>query len=91
MHEGACFIHIVLIYLVYTLEKEITVMQRTNIELDERLVQQTLKLTHLKTKKELLNYALEELLHRLKRRKLLELEGKVNWIGDLDKLRESRV
>lgn len=58
-------------------------MLRTNIELDENLVKEAMRLTHKKTKKELVNYALEELLKRLKRKKLLELEGKVEWIGNL--------
>lgn len=66
-------------------------MLRTNIELDERLVKEAMKLTHKKTKKELVNYALEELLKRLKRKKILELEGKVEWTGSLDEMRKSRV
>lgn len=66
-------------------------MLRTNIELDEKLVKEAMKLTHKKTKKDLVNYALEELLSRLKRKKLLELEGKVEWTGDLAEMRKSRV
>ena len=65
-------------------------MVRTNIELDEKLVNEAMKLTHKKTKKELVNYAIEELISRLKRKKLLELEGKVEWIGDLGEMRKSR-
>jgi Arc/MetJ family transcription regulator len=66
-------------------------MLRTNIELDEKLVKEAMKLTHKNTKKELVNYALEELLKRFKRKKLLELEGKVEWTGSLDEMRKSRV
>ncbi len=66
-------------------------MLRTNIELDEKLVKEAMKLTNKKTKKELVNYALEELLKRFKRKKLLELEGKVEWTGNLDEMRKSRV
>ncbi len=66
-------------------------MLRTNIELDEELVAEALKLTHKKTKKEVVNYALKELVSRLKRKKLLELEGRVKWSGDLRKMRKSRV
>ena len=65
-------------------------MLRTNIELDEKLVNEAMKLTHKKTKKELVNYALEELISRLKRKKLLELEGKVEWTGNLSEMRKSR-
>jgi|Deesub1362A_J573_1020465.scaffolds.fasta_scaffold00093_116 Arc/MetJ family transcription regulator len=66
-------------------------MLRTNIELDEKLVNEAMKLTRKKTKKELVNYALKELVSKLKRKSLLELEGKVKWTGNLDKMRKSRV
>jgi Arc/MetJ family transcription regulator len=66
-------------------------MLRTNIELDEKLVNEAMKLTHIKTKKELVNYAIEELVHKIKRKKILDLEGKVEWTGDLSEMRKSRV
>jgi Arc/MetJ family transcription regulator len=66
-------------------------MLRTNIELDEKLVKEAMRLTHKKTKKEIVNYALEELVSRTKRKKLLELEGKVIWEGNLPEMRKSRV
>jgi len=66
-------------------------MLRTNIELDEKLVDEAMKLTDKKTKKELVNYALQELVSRIKRKKLLELESKVEWTGNLDEMRKSRV
>ena len=66
-------------------------MLRTNIELDEKLVDEAMKLTDKKTKKELVNYALQELVSRIKRKKLLELESKVEWVGNLDEMRKSRV
>jgi Arc/MetJ family transcription regulator len=58
-------------------------MARTNIYIDENLVKEGLKVTHLRTKKELVNYALEELLKRAKRKRILMFEGKVQWEGDL--------
>ena len=66
-------------------------MLRTNIELDEKRVDEAMKLTDKKTKKELVNYALQELVSRIKRKKLLELESKVEWTGNLDEMRKSRV
>ena len=65
-------------------------MLRTNIELDEKLVDEALELTHIKTKKELVNHAIRELVSRAKRRKLLELEGRVEWTGNLAEMRKSR-
>lgn len=64
---------------------------RTNIVLDDELVREGLKLTKLKTKKELVNTALKELVERRKRKKLLKLEGKVAWEGDLDEMRRGRL
>jgi Arc/MetJ family transcription regulator len=65
-------------------------MLRTNIELDEKLVGEAMRLTRKKTKKEVVNYALEELVRRMKRREILALEGKVTWSGDLEDMRKER-
>ena len=65
-------------------------MLRTNIELDEELIREAMKLTHKKTKKEVVNYALEELVRRMKRRRILELEAKVAWSGNLEEMRKAR-
>jgi Arc/MetJ family transcription regulator len=66
-------------------------MGRTNIELDERLVAEGLKLTRSKTKRELVDLALRELVAKKSRKKLLALAGKVGWRGNLATLRKSRV
>ena len=66
-------------------------MPRTNIELDEELVTEAMRLTRKKTKKDIVNYALEDLVRRLKRKRVLEIEGKVAWAGDLEEMRKSRV
>ncbi|MFQ5544331.1 MAG: type II toxin-antitoxin system VapB family antitoxin [Nitrospiria bacterium] len=65
-------------------------MSRTNIELDDRLVEAGLKITKCKSKKDLVNLALKELIAKKSRKELLELEGKVVWEGDLSQLREAR-
>jgi Arc/MetJ family transcription regulator len=36
-------------------------MLRTNIEIDEELISEAMQLTHLKTKKEVVNFAIKEL------------------------------
>jgi Arc/MetJ family transcription regulator len=66
-------------------------MTRTNIDLDDKLVNEAMKLTYKKTKKNLVNYAVEELVLKLKRKKILEAEGKVEWMGKLDEKRQSRI
>ncbi len=65
-------------------------MARTNMVLDDDLDQEGLRLTKLETKKELVHFALEDLVKRLRRRKLLDFRGKVKWEGDLSKMRELR-
>ena len=52
---------------------------RTNIVLDDRLVKQALKLTRVKTKKELVNQALKEFVENRKRLNLMDLAGKIEF------------
>ncbi len=64
---------------------------RTNIVLDEKLVNEAQELTALKTKKEVVNFALHELVKQYRRRRLLNLRRKGLWEGDLDKMRRGRL
>lgn len=66
-------------------------MKRTNIVIDESLVKAALKVTGLKTRRELVDYALRELLRRESQKKILELKGKVTWQGDIKAMRKGRV
>jgi Arc/MetJ family transcription regulator len=66
-------------------------MGRTNIDLNDKLVEEAMQLTGTKTKKDLVNYAVAELVRKLKRKKILDLEGKVEWEGQLDSSRKSRI
>lgn len=66
-------------------------MLRTNIELDEALVDEAMRLTQIRTKKELVNYAIRELIRKTKTKKLLDLEGRVEWTGNLAEMRKSRL
>ena len=65
-------------------------MARTNIELDDRLINEGLKVFKCKSKRELVHLALKELLKSAKRKEVLTLRGQVQWEGDLDELRRSR-
>ena len=65
-------------------------MGRTNINLDDELVSKGLKATGLRTKSDLVDLALRELVRRKEQRKILSLKGKVSWVGDLDQSRTSR-
>ena len=65
---------------------------KTNIELDDALVEEAFRLTNVRTKKDLLNLALKELIHSRKKKNLLDLAGKVKLCDDYDykALRENR-
>ncbi len=60
---------------------------RTNIVLDSKLVEAGLKATGLKTRRELVDFALRELLRHERQKELLQLKGKVKWEGNLDEMR----
>ena len=65
---------------------------RTNIVLDEELVEEAARLTGIETKRELVHEALRALIAAKRRRSLLELRGKVRFADGFDhrELREGR-
>ncbi len=65
-------------------------MSRTNIDLNDKLVKEALKISDYKTKKELVNGALQEFVKKLKRKGILKLMGSHCWEGSLAKMRRSR-
>ncbi len=66
-------------------------MSRTNIDLEDKLVKEGMRVFKCKTKKELVHLALQELLKREKRKEILQLRGKIQWEGNLEELRKARV
>jgi Arc/MetJ family transcription regulator len=65
---------------------------RTNIILDDNLVQEAFKYSNANTKKELIHLVLKEFVEKKRRLNLLDLEGKIEFAEDYDhkKLRESQ-
>lgn len=63
---------------------------RTNIEINDDLLNEVRNLTGAKTKREAVDLALRELVARHKRLKILELRGGVRWEGDLEASRDAR-
>jgi Arc/MetJ family transcription regulator len=63
---------------------------KTNIQIDDVLIKEGFRLTGFKTKKDLVNYALSELVRRKNQKRILSLKGRIEWQGDLHKMRESR-
>jgi Arc/MetJ family transcription regulator len=66
---------------------EYHLIMRTNIELDDVLVKEAMSLTKLRTKKEMVNFALEALIKKIKKQELASLWGSNIWEGDLNQMR----
>ena len=60
---------------------------RTNIVLDTELVQTAMRMTGLKTRREVVDHALRELVRHEQQARLLELKGQIQWDADLDEMR----
>jgi Arc/MetJ family transcription regulator len=65
-------------------------MSRTNVELDDELVRKARKLTRLKTKRAIVDKALELLVRSESRKGILRYFGSGIWKGDLKRLRRNR-
>jgi Arc/MetJ family transcription regulator len=65
-------------------------MSRTNVVLDDKLVVDCQKVTGIKTRRALVNHALQELLRHERQKKVLELKGTIRWEGDLAAWRKKR-
>lgn len=62
---------------------------RTNIEIDNYLMQEAKKISKTKTKKEIVDLALKTYIIVNKRKELLKLFGKVKWEGNLNQMRKA--
>jgi len=60
---------------------------RTNIVIDDNLMQKALKLTGLKTKKDVVEEALRLLIQIRQQASIREWRGKLKWEGDLEQMR----
>jgi Arc/MetJ family transcription regulator len=65
-------------------------MARTNIVLDDDLVRRARKLTRLKTKREIVDTALELLVRSESRKGILRYYGSGIWSGDQRRMRRNR-
>ena len=66
-------------------------MGRTNIELDDTLIEKAMRLTGARTKREVVDIALRRLIDKGSLyRTALRLRGKLAWDGDVDGWRSSR-
>lgn len=63
---------------------------RTNIVIDEQLMEDTLRATGLKTKREAVELGLRTLLRLRRQEEIRRFRGKLDWQGDLDAMRSDR-
>ena len=62
-------------------------MKRTNLVLDESVLEEALRLSGERTYSAAVGLALREFVRRAKARRILELAGSGQWEGDLDEMR----
>lgn len=62
-------------------------VMRTNIVIDDELMENVLHITGIKTKREAVQQGLELLLLLSKQARIKEFRGKLKWEGDLHELR----
>jgi len=60
---------------------------RTNIVIDDSLMDDALKLTGLKTKREAVELGLKTLIRLKKQEEIRRFRGKLRWEGNLDEMR----
>jgi Arc/MetJ family transcription regulator len=63
---------------------------RTNIVIDDGLMQETLRTTGLKTKREAVEEGLRTLVRLQKQADIRKFRGKLQWHGDLDAMRRDK-
>lgn len=63
---------------------------RTNIVIDDKLMEDALKASGLRTKKEAVEEGLKALIMLKKQRDIRSLRGKLRWEGDLDDMRTDK-
>jgi Arc/MetJ family transcription regulator len=65
-------------------------MKRTNLVLDEVLLQEATRLSRERTYSAAVNRALEDYVKRARARKILELANSGLWVGNLSEMRADR-
>jgi Arc/MetJ family transcription regulator len=60
---------------------------RTNIVIDDKLMKETLRLTGLRTKREVVELGLRTIVRLRKQEEIRKFRGKLKWQGDLDAMR----
>ena len=62
---------------------------RTNIEIDNKLMNEAIRISGLKTKKETVELGLKTLVRLKKQENIRRFRGRLEWTGNLDEMRTS--
>ncbi|MCG8006150.1 MAG: type II toxin-antitoxin system VapB family antitoxin [Candidatus Thiodiazotropha lotti] len=62
---------------------------RTNIDIDDKLMDDVLKATGLRTKKDAVELGLKTLIRLKKQENIRNFRDKLKWVGDLDDMRSN--
>lgn len=65
-------------------------IMRTNIDIDDNLMADALRLTGISTKREVVELALRTLLRMHRQKEIRDLRGKLHWQGELDEMRNDK-
>ena len=63
-------------------------MKRTSLVLDEKILEEAVRVLGVKTRSATVNLALQEVLRMRRIQGLADHIGKVEWLGDLSEMRE---
>ena len=81
--------HVCMIYPLHTHSSE-TLPLRTNIVIDDALLERAMRATGAKTKREAVELGLASLIRLKEQEELRGLRGKLRWTGDLERMRRDR-
>lgn len=62
-------------------------IMRTNIEIDDKLIEEAMKISGQKTKKATVEAGLKLIISLNQQKKIRDLRGKLKWVGDLEQMR----
>lgn len=60
---------------------------RTTLEIDDQLMRESLRVTGLKTKREVVEHALRTVLRLQQQEEIRRFRGKLEWTGELGRMR----
>lgn len=66
-------------------------MSRTVIDIEDEMMKKAQRLTGMKKKVDIVNFAIKQLVEQKEIEKILNLRGKIKWEGNLEEMRRGRL